>query len=136
LEESRNVKICSFLEKLAESLAPGEGGDLLRMSDLDPQAREDNNIKEADDNEVIDNLKDIYDQYAKQKMAFIDQVRIPSLLPRSWTYEQVMNKFSCSRHAVKEAHWMRNEQDFMFKREERPTTRQRVNPERIKHFIT
>ena len=85
---------------------------------------------------MIDNIKKIYDQYVAQKMPFDKQVRLLSLLPRSWTYEQIMSTFNCSYHAIKIAHKIRDEEDYYFEKEAGSDIRQRIDPGRVRHFIT
>ena len=57
-------------------------------------------------NEIINNLKEIYTLYVGRRMPFIEQVRLLSLLPHSMSYENIVTTFGCSRHAVKSAHRM------------------------------
>ena len=122
--------------KFAETLAPGEGDELLRIAKYNQHPPQEDDDTVMVNNETVDNIKKIYDQYVIQKMPFAEQVRLLSLLPRSWTYDQIMTKFNCSRHAVKLAHKMRDDEDYYFKNEESPAIRQRVDPERVRHFIT
>ena len=98
--------------KLADSLVPGKGGELVKIAKSNQQHREQGYNREAVDNEMVDNIKKIYDKYAAQKMPFDEQVRLLSLLPRSWTYEQIMSKFKCSHHAIKIAHKIRDDEDY------------------------
>ena len=46
-----------------------------------------------------------------------------------------MNFFACSRHAIKIAYRMQDEQEYMLKRDNVPAIRQRADPEQIKHFV-
>ena len=77
----------------------------------------------------------VYGSYAEEKMPFIEQVRLLSLLPRSWTYEKTIELFNGSRYAIKIAHRMYDEQQYMLKQESKPTIRQRADPEKIKYFV-
>ena len=85
---------------------------------------------------MIQSLKQIYDVYVKQKMPFIEQIRLLSLLPRSWKYEQSMTMFGCSRHAIAAAHRMRDDEEYLLKKVEETSTRQRADPEKVKHFVS
>ena len=76
------------------------------------------------------------DIYLNQKMPFIDQVRLLSLLPRSWKYEKVMNIFGCTRHAVTAAHQIYDNEEYLLNKDQEPAIRQRADPEKIKHFIS
>ena len=137
LKKLRGLHSCTnHSEKLADSLATGEGEKLLRLAQLNLDVHENHLDNSSDSNEVIDNLKKIYDQYVNQKLPFVEQIRLLSLLPRSWTYDETITRFKCSRHAVKTAHQMRHDQDYYLNREETPSIRQRIDPERIRHFIT
>lgn len=86
--------------------------------------------------EIINNLKEIYNSYAGQKMPFIEQIRILSLLPRSMSYESIMSTFGCSRHAIKLAHKMKDENDYMLQSEKEPAIRQRADPNKVRHFVS
>ncbi|CAF1618434.1 unnamed protein product, partial [Rotaria magnacalcarata] len=123
-------------EKLAETLVPGQGQDLIEMAQLRSQAREEQQLQLSITNEMVQSLKQVYDIYVKQKMPFIDQVRLLSLLPHSWKYEKVMDIFECTRHAVKVAHQMYDDEKYILNRDQELTLRQRADPEKIKHFVT
>jgi hypothetical protein len=71
------------LEKLAETLTPGQGQELIEIAQLQSQAREKQKFEQSITNEIVQSLKLVYDMYVKQKMPFIEQVRLLSLLPRS-----------------------------------------------------
>ena len=85
-------------------------------------------------NEIINNLKEIYTLYVERKMPFIEQVRLLSLLPRSMSYENVMATFGCSRHAIKSARRMQDDNESLLQSEKQPTIRQRVDPEKNQTF--
>ena len=85
---------------------------------------------------MIQTLKETYDIYIEQNLPFIEQVRLLSLLPRSWKYEKAMNVFGCSRHAVTAAHRMRDDEAYLFNRDQQSDIRQRADPRKIKHFIS
>ena len=123
------------LEKLAETLTPGQGQELIEIAQLQSQAREKQKFEQSITNEMVQSLKQVYDMYVKQKMPFIEQVRLLSLLPRSWKYEKVMNIFGCTRHAVTAAHQMHDDEEYVLNRDQESVIRQRADPEKIKHFV-
>ncbi|CAF3282448.1 unnamed protein product [Rotaria sp. Silwood2] len=120
---------------MAEALAPGQGDQLLQISQLDPHISSTKFLDQATDNEMIKNLKKIYDLYVEQKMSYIEHVRLLLLLPRSWSYEKIMELFGCSGHAIKIAHRMYDERQYVLARDSEPSIRQRADPEKIKHFV-
>lgn len=123
------------IEKMAEALAPDQSEELLRVVDLTANSRDINELDRMLNNEIIQNLKQLYNLYTERKMGFEEQVRLLSLVPRSWSYEKVIDVFGCSRHAIKVAHRMQDEQQYFLKRDAEPLIRQRADPEKIKHFV-
>ena len=115
---------------------PGQGQELIEIAQLRSQAREEQQLQLSITNEMVQSLKLVYDIYVKQNMSFIDQVRILSLLPRSWKYEKVMSIFGCTRHAVKAARQMYDDAEYILNRDQEPAIRQRADPEKIKHFVS
>ena len=115
---------------------PDQGQELIEIAQLRSQAREEQQLQLSITNEMVQSLKQVYDIYVKQNMSFIDQVRILSLLPRSWKYEKVMSIFGCTRHAVKAAHQMYDDEEYILNRDQEPAIRQRADPEKIKHFVS
>ncbi|CAF1620938.1 unnamed protein product [Adineta ricciae] len=126
----------AFQDELAETLMPGRGQELIQMAQLQSQARETQALELSISNEMVQSLKQVYDIYVKQRMPFIEQVRILSLLPRSWKYEKVMSLFGCTRHAVTAAHQMHDDEEYLLNKDQEPAIRQRAAPEKIKHFIS
>ncbi|CAF4064817.1 unnamed protein product [Rotaria magnacalcarata] len=122
-------------KKVAETLAPGQSEQLLRISQLETGIENTRIFNETMDNEMVQNLKQIYDAYVEQKMPFIEQIRLLSLLRRSWKYEKIMEIFGSSKHAVKAAHKMHDAQQYIFKQNTEQSIRQRMDPEKIKHFV-
>ena len=61
-------------EKLADTLMPGQGQELIQIAQLQSQAREEEELQQSITNEMVQGLKEIYDIYIKQKMPFIEQV--------------------------------------------------------------
>ena len=78
----------------------------------------------------------MYGIYRKQNISFVDRVRLLSSLPRSWKYDNVMSMFGCTRHAVKIAHQMHDDQEYILNRDQESAIRQRADPEKMKHFIS
>ena len=123
-------------DKLAETLAPGEGDELLRMAKFNQQPAQDEYNQQTQNSEIIKNIKKIYNQYKIEKRPFIEQIRLLTILQSSWTYGQIRFNFNCSRHAIRLAHVMMNDEKYCLMKEENCITRQRVDPKRVKHFIS
>ena len=70
-----------------------------------------------------------------QKMLFIGQVRLRSLVSRSESYKKMIDFFVCSCHAMKLANLTQGEQEYMLKRDIAPPIRHRADQEQIKHFV-
>ncbi|CAF3865475.1 unnamed protein product [Rotaria magnacalcarata] len=121
--------------KMADALAPGQGETLLQIVESDSQIKNIKSINETMSNEMIQNLKRIYDFYVEHKMPFIEQVRLLSMLPRSWDYQKIIDNFGASRHAIKEAHKMYDTQQYISKEDNEKGIRLRVDPEKVKHFV-
>jgi hypothetical protein len=68
------------------------------MARLTTDAQDRADVNETMGNEIVKNLKEIYQLYVDQNMTFVEQVRILSLLPRSWSYEKIMDQ-NCSSNA-------------------------------------
>ena len=68
---------------MAKALAPGQGDELLELTNMTTNNRGIRELDETLNNEVIQNIKQIYNLYVKQKMPFIEQVRLLSLISRS-----------------------------------------------------
>ena len=117
-------------------MAPGEDDELLKMEKLTQQSVQDDYNQETQNSEIIENIKKIYKQCQVQKRPFIEQVRLLTLLPRSWTYDRIQLNFNSSRHAIRLAHAMINDETYYFMKEDNRTTRQRVDPQRVRHFIS
>ncbi|CAF3381444.1 unnamed protein product [Rotaria socialis] len=106
----------SLQEKLAETPAPGQGKELLLLTGLEIDVKKNQMINSPINNEVVQNVKEIYDML--------------------WCYEDVMAKFGCSQHAIKTAHQMHDDNEYMLKAEKESDIRQRANPNTIKHFVS
>ena len=126
-----------ILEKLAEALAPGESKELHELAQLGTDTERHHQLTNLHaSNEIVHNLKHIYNTYVANNIPFVEQVRLIALLPRSWSYEDIMKTFGCSRHAIKTARRMQDESDFMLKSEKEPQIRQRADPKKIKYFVS
>ena len=106
------------LEKLAETFVPGQSQELIEIAQLQSQAREEQQLQLSISKEIVQSLKHVYDIYVKQKIPFIDQVRLLSLLPRSCKYEKVIDIFGCTRRAVGTAHQMHDDEECTLKRDQ------------------
>ncbi|CAF4127176.1 unnamed protein product [Rotaria sp. Silwood2] len=122
-------------KKTVEALVPGQGETFLQIVKSGSQTENTQSIPEAINIEMVQNLKRIYDFYVEHKMPFMEQVRLLSMLPRSWKYEKIIDIFGASRHAIKEAHKMYDAQQYIFKEDNEKAIRLRVDPEKIKHFV-
>ena len=47
-----------------------------------------------------------------------------------------MSIFGCTRHADKAPHQMYDNEEYILNRDQEPATRQRTDPEKIKHFVS
>jgi hypothetical protein len=74
--------------------------------------------------------------HLKQKMSFIEQAHLLSLLFRSWKHKKVRNIFGCMRYAVTAAHQMHDDEKYLSNQDLEPIIRQRADPEKIKHFAS
>ena len=124
-----------LLEKIAEALAPGQSETLLQIVQSDSQDKGTQSLHETINNEMVQYLKRIYDFYVEHRIPFMEQVRLLSMLPRSWEYEKITDIFGASRHTIKEAHKMYDAQQHILKEGNEKDIRQRVDPEKIKHFV-
>ena len=116
-------------------MVPGQGEEFLHLVDPDSGTEGTHLLNETVNNEMIQNLKKIYDSYVEHGMPFMEQVRLLSMLPRSWEYQKVIEIFGVSRHAIKEAHKMSDMQEYRLNEKTEKGIRQRADPEKIKHFV-
>ena len=146
------MRVCidshAFVGMVAETLAPGQGEQLIRMSEQRTchaaTTIDDQQSQQSVNNEMVENLKRLYDLYVKQKMPFNEQVRLISLLPRSWSYAKIMEIFECSRYAVVTAHSMYDDEQYLLTRDNNnnnnnsnnSSIRQRATHARVKHFVS
>ena len=115
---------------------PGYGQELIQIFQFQSQAREEQELKLSISNEMVQSLKQVYDIYVKEKMSFIEQTRLLSLIPRSWKYEKIMEIFGCTRHAVTVVRRMHDDEEYFLNKYQEPAIRQRTDPEKVKHFIS
>ena len=125
-----------ILEKLAETLVPGESKELLKLAQLgtDTERHQVTNVHAS--NEIVHNLKQIYDSYIVNNIPFAEEVRLIAFLPHSWNYEDIIKTFGCSRHAMETAHRMQDESECMLKFEKEPQIRQCTDHNKVKHFAS
>ena len=97
---SQGHGVC-ILEKLGEALALGRSKELLELSELSTGTDNHQVTNVHVNNEIVQNLKQIYDAYVANDMPFVEQIHLIALLPHSWSYEDIMKIFGCSRHAIK-----------------------------------
>ena len=121
---------------MAETLGPGQGKELLALAKLDTDTEKHPSTDTCSNKEIVNNLKEIYDAYAVNRMPFVEQVRLLVLLPHLWSYEDIMQTFECSWHVIKTAHRMQDEKDYALKSENETSIRQRAAPNKIKHFVS
>ena len=72
-----------ILEKLTEALAPEESKELLKLALLHTETERHQVTNAHASNEIVHNLKQIYDLYVANNMPFVKQVRLIALLLRS-----------------------------------------------------
>ena len=115
---------------------PGQDQELIQIAQLQSQAKEEQELQLSIGNKMVQSLKQVYDIYVKQRMPFLEQVQVLSLLPRSRKYEKVMDIFGCTRHAVTAAHQMYDDEEYLLKNDQESAIRERADLEKIKHFIS
>ena len=62
---------------------PSQGQELIQIAQLQLQAREEQELQLSISSEMVQSLKQVDDIYVKQRMPFLEQVQILSLLSRS-----------------------------------------------------
>lgn len=124
------------LGKLAEALAPSQGPELIRLAQREAPVLHLRTPIQSPDQEIVENIKKVYRLYLEQKVPFIQRVQLLSLLPRSWTYEQIMETFSCSRHAIKVSRQLQDNIQRLLVLGKEPAIRQRADPNKIRHFVS
>jgi len=95
---------------VAQSIAPGQGEMLLQLAQLDNLSERQSVNTSTSSNASIDEqylsyLVRMYQAYEEKNLPFNEQVRVLSLIPKSWnlTSEMIEEKFNCTNHAVKTA---------------------------------
>ncbi|CAF1459116.1 unnamed protein product [Adineta ricciae] len=131
-----NNAVAVFTDKMAQTIAPGQHEKLVKISERSLRSKSTRDSDQIMNDEIVQNLKQLYDVYVKERMPFVEQVRLLSLLPRSWKYEMVTNNFGASQHAIKTAHKMFDGQTYILENGTKPCIRQRADPETIKHFVS
>ena len=74
--------------------------------------------------------------YVKEKVPFDEQVRLLSLLLRSWRYDKIMNTFGCSGPAIAAVHRMHDDKEYLLNREEETLIWKTADLVKIKHFVS
>ena len=115
---------------------PGQGQELIKIAQLRSQAREEQQLQLSISKKMVQSLKQVYDIYVKWNMLFIDKVRLLSVLSHSWKYEKLISIFGCTRHAVKVAHQMYGDEEYILNRDQESGIRQTAGPEKIIHFVS
>ncbi|CAF4788802.1 unnamed protein product, partial [Rotaria sp. Silwood2] len=96
-------ELSALQEKLAETLMPGQGQELIQIAQLQSQAREEQQFQLSISNEMVQSH-------------------------RSWKYEKVMSTFGCTRHAITAAHQMYDDEEYLLNKDQEPVIRQRADP--------
>ncbi|CAF1213923.1 unnamed protein product [Didymodactylos carnosus] len=86
---------------------------------------------------MVSYLIEMYRQYDQQKLPYQEKIRILSLLPEDWTYNEIQEKFGCTRHAVNLAKDLRLSTTTPLHLEpQKCVIRSRISPALTEHFIT
>lgn len=120
---------------MAEAIAPKQWEKLVHLSDRSASNQSTFISSQLAGDEIVQNLKRLYDAYAEQKMPFIEQVRLLSVLPEWVGYDDIIQIFGASRHAIKLAHKMSKGRTYLMETVSKPCIRQRADPEMVKHFV-
>ncbi|CAF1305788.1 unnamed protein product, partial [Didymodactylos carnosus] len=128
----------------AESIAPGQGKKLLQLAHLNnlaerPSLNVSTSSNTSIDEQYLSYLIQMYQAYEEKNLPFNEQVRVLSLIPKSWklTSKMIEEKFNCTSYAVKTARRLYNMTDIPLHIEEKiPKSRQRLDPRKIDYFIS
>lgn len=120
---------------MAEAIAPNQCEKLIDLSDRSASNQSTLISSQIVGDEIVQNLKRLYDAYAEQKMPFIEQVRLLSVLPDWVKYDDIVQIFGVTRHAIKLAHKMSKNRTYLMETISKPRIRQRADPEMVKHFV-
>lgn len=120
---------------MAEAIAPNQCEKLVDLSDRSASNPSTLMSSQIAGDEIVQNLKRLYDAYAEQKMPFIEQVRLLSVLHDWVGYNGIIQVFGASRHAIKLAHKTSKGRTYLMETVSKPCIRQRADPETIKHFV-
>ncbi len=86
---------------MAEALAPGQSEELLQVAQLGSNSKDVRTLDQTLNNEMVENLKQVYNLYVEQKMPFIEQVRLLSLLPAQQNMKQSSKLLDAHRMQLK-----------------------------------
>jgi len=120
---------------VAEAIAPKQCEKLVHLLDRNASNQSTLISSQLAGDEIVQNLKRLYDAYAEQKMPFIEQVRLLSVLPDWMGYNDIIQIFGVSRHAIKLAHKMSRDRTYFMETVSTSCIRQRADPGMIKHFV-
>ena len=135
----KNIRILLaylYFRKVSRITTPDQKDESPEMVQLQSGTHNEREANVIINNEIINNLKEIYTLYVERRMPFIEQVRLLSLLPRSMSCENIVATFGCSRHAIKSAHRMQDNNESFPRSEKEITIRQCANSEKVKHFVS
>ena len=95
---------------MAEGIIPGQGKELLELAQLNMIGERRSSSASSSSSTVVDEqhltfLINMYRSYEEKNLPFNEQVRILSLIPKSWNLKStvIQKKFNCSQYAVKTA---------------------------------
>ena len=95
---------------VVEGIAPGQGEMLLQLAQLDNLAEQQSvnvstSFNASIGEQYLSYLVQMYQSYVEKILPFNEQVRVLSLIPKSWklTSERIEEKFNCTSYAVKTA---------------------------------
>jgi hypothetical protein len=140
------LNICVILDKITNMLTVDEGQQSIEpisetntrpQRNVQRQQQQQRLRQDIMNDEMVQNLQELYNMYVEQNMPYDEQLRIISMVPRSWSCSAITNIFGCTEHAVKEAREMRKNPEYRLPKTtaEPPAIRERVDPDKVKHFV-
>lgn len=74
------------------------------------------------DENFLANLVQMYDAYEEKNLPYDEKVRLLALIPKEWNLSvtSIMERFGCTRHAVKESRTLRDTTSTPLYAEEKP----------------
>ncbi|CAF3943049.1 unnamed protein product, partial [Rotaria sp. Silwood1] len=122
----------------ANSIAPGEADKLIEMAGLSDvvNIRSSSTTSKSDD-QILPRLIQIYKAFEQKQHTFIERIQILALLPETMTDKDIIEKFGCSRYAIKAARELQLTTKTSSHYEESETVvRNRINPVLTDHFLS